>query len=74
MKDMYYTQSLNLAAYIMSKGIDPVGKTKSGKSVTIYFNKTNELHDVVRDYNNQEELKKFISAFRELKHYLNKVN
>jgi hypothetical protein len=71
MKDLYYTQSLNLAAFIMSKGINPVGKTKSSGSVTIYFDKTDQLHDVVRDYNKQEELKKFIASFRDLKQYLN---
>lgn len=71
MKDLYYTQSLNLAAFVMSKGFKPVGKTKSNKSVTIYFNKTDQLHDAVREYNKQEELKKFISAFKELKQYLN---
>lgn len=71
MNDLYYTQSLNLAAFLMSKGFDPVGKRKVNGSVTIYFNKTDQLHDGVREYNKNEDLKKFISSFRELKQYLN---
>lgn len=72
MNELYYTQSLNLAAFVMSKGFEPVGKRKSNGNVTIYFNKTDELHDAVREYNKNEELKKFIASFRELKNYLNK--
>lgn len=72
MNELYCTQSLNLAAFVMSKGFEPVGKRKSNGSVTIYFNKTDELHDAVREYNRNEELKKFIASFRELKNYLNK--
>lgn len=71
MQDLYYTQSLNLAAFVMSKGHEPVGKSKSNGSVTIYFKKTDQLHDAVREYNKHEDLKKFIGAFRELKNYLN---
>lgn len=71
MKDLYYTQSLNLAAYVMSKGFEPVGKRKTDRGVTIYFTKTDALHDAVRDYNKHEDLKKFIASFRELKNYLN---
>lgn len=55
----------------MANGIDPVGKTKSNGSVTIYFDKTDELHDVVRSYNKNEDLKRFISSFKSLKQYLN---
>lgn len=71
MQDLYYTQSLNLASYVMSKGHQPVGKSKSNGTVTIYFTKTDELHNAVREYNTNTELKKFISAFRDLKNYLN---
>jgi hypothetical protein len=71
MDELYYTQSLNLAAYLMSRGFEPVGKRKSNGSVTIYFTKTDQLHDGVRAYNKNEDLKKFIGSFRELKQYLN---
>lgn len=72
MNNLYYTQSLNLAAYIMSKGIEPIGKTKLQKGMTIYFNKTKELHEIVDDYNSNLEIKKFIASFKDLKQYLNK--
>lgn len=71
MKDLYYTQSLNLAAYLMAHGFEPVGKRKNSKSVTIYFEKTDALHDCVRQYNKDEELKRFIASFKRLKTYLN---
>jgi hypothetical protein len=71
MQDLYYTQSLNLASFLIAKGFEPVGKRKTNRSVTIYFNKTDELHDTVRDYNKNDELKKFIAAFKDLKNYLN---
>ncbi|MDT0160245.1 DUF5659 domain-containing protein [Bacillus sp. AG4(2022)] len=71
MQELYYTQSLNLASFLMAKGFSPVGKRKIERGVTIYFTKTDELHEAVREYNKNEDLKKFISAFRELKNYLN---
>lgn len=71
MNNLYYTQSLNLASYIMANGIEPVGKTKSNGSVTIYFDKTEQLHDIVKEYNKNDDLKKFISSFKKLKQYLN---
>ena len=71
MDDLFYTHSLNLGAYIIANGIDPIGKREheNGKKV-IYFAKTSELQKIVNNYNNDNEIKKFIGAFRELKSYL----
>lgn len=76
MNEMFYCKSLNLVAYIMSKGIEPHGFNDRGKNLTFYFLKDEQLKQVINSYNDNLELKSFISAFREVKELikLNKNN
>lgn len=70
-KDIFYTQSTNLAAYLVMNGFEIIGKQKSINMTTIYFTKSDELHNCVRRYNEETELKKFIAAFKSVKTILN---
>lgn len=72
MNELYYTQSTNLAAYLVMNGFEIVGNRKSNGKVTLYFPKSDLLHDCVRRYNSETELKKFISAFKTVKESINK--
>jgi hypothetical protein len=71
MKELYYTQSTNLAAYLVMNGFEIVGNRKSNGCMTIYFTKSDELHNCVRKYNTEHELKKFISTFKKVKDSIN---
>lgn len=70
MKDLYYTHSLNIAAYLVYKGFNIQGKVKSNTSTSFYFQRSKELDQAVIDYNNDIELKKFITAFKTVKDYM----
>ncbi|QWU14474.1 hypothetical protein SAMN04487895_101786 [Paenibacillus sophorae] len=67
MNKLYYTQSTNLAAYLVMNGFQIVTVYKENGKVTMYFDKTDALHDCVRKYNTEIELKQFISAFKKVK-------
>lgn len=72
MDNLYYTQSLNLAAYLKYKGKEPI-KSETIKGITtFFFDKDEETHQIVRDYNSNTEIKEFISAFRDIKHMIKK--
>jgi hypothetical protein len=67
MNEMFYCKSLNLVAYIISKGIQPEGYNDRGKNLTFYFVKDDQLKIVIDSYNSNVELKNFISAFKQVK-------
>lgn len=64
---MFYCRSLNLVSYIISKGIEPEGYNDRGKNLTFYFKKNDDLQKVIDSYNDNIELKEFISAFKKVK-------
>lgn len=72
MEDLYYTQSLNLAAYLKYKGKEPINSETINRITTFYFDKDEETHRIVRDYNSNTEIKEFIAAFRDIKHMIKK--
>lgn len=72
MKNLYYTQSLNLAAYLKYRGKEPISSETIKGITTFYFDKDEETHQIVRDYNSNTDLKGFISAFRDIKHMIKK--
>lgn len=67
MNEMFYCRSLNLVAYLMSKGIEPEGFNDRSKSLTFYFKKNSILQERINDYNQDIELKEFITAFKRVK-------
>jgi hypothetical protein len=55
-------------AYLIANGIEPEGMVKEeGNNAMFYFEKTDELQKVIDKYNQDEELKKFISAYKEVR-------
>lgn len=66
--EYYFTQSLNIAAFLLSKGFDVKKMEVSNTGITTFFFERSEgTHLAVKEYNNDEKLKKFIGAFREIK-------
>ena len=66
MKNYYYTGSLNMASWLYSKGFEIINITKLDKAV-LYFDRSEELEKSIEEYNKNLELKKFITAFKEVK-------
>lgn len=74
-KELFYCKSLNLVAFIMSKGIKLDGYNTGRNKAVFYFEKSEQLDNVIKQYNDNEELKAFISSFKEVKDILkNKSN
>jgi hypothetical protein len=67
MNEMFYCRSLNLVAFLMSKGVQPEGYNDRGKNLTFYFKKDDRLQEVINMYNENKELKEFITAFKQVK-------
>ena len=66
--EYYFTQSLNIAAYLISKGFEVKRtETNSVGIMTFFFERSEKTHDLIMAYNSNDELKKFIAAFREIK-------
>lgn len=72
MNEFYYTQSLNLAAYLVMNGHELQGYRKNEYATTMYFIKTEELFKHLDQYNQDLKLKKFIASFKTLKSIINK--
>jgi hypothetical protein len=68
----YYTQSLNIAAYLKFKGFKILNSETIKNITTFYFERTDSLNQAIKDYNNDTELKMFITAFREVKEMIKK--
>lgn len=66
----YYTQSSNLAAYLVMNGFEMIDSEQRDGKVTIYFEKSDELHDCVRKYNTETKLKEFIASFKKVKDFI----
>jgi hypothetical protein len=68
MNEYYVTQSLNVAAYLVCSGYK-VKKTEKNSvgMTTFFFERSDEVYKAIDEYNNDEKLRKFIAAFREIK-------
>lgn len=67
MNKYFTTQSLNVVAWLMSKGFAIDSTVNINNSTTFNFIKTQELMQSVNEYSNNITLKKFLSAYREIK-------
>ena len=63
----FVTQSLNVGAYLRFKGFEIRDVRKDGKTVSFCFDKSNEVFDAVNEYNQDNDLKKFITSYREIR-------
>ena len=72
MNNYFYTQSLNIVAWLISKDFKIKETTKIDKGTLFCFERSESLNQAINDYNINIELKKFIGAFREVKKFINK--
>jgi len=66
----FVTQSLNVSAYLRFKGFEIREVRKDGKTASFCFDKSNEVFDAVNEYNQDNDLKKFITSYREIRSFI----
>jgi hypothetical protein len=67
MTNYYTTFSLNVAAFLKSNGVKVIKVEKENDKAVFYFEKTEQVKTLVDMYLNDSTLKRFISAFKEIK-------
>jgi len=65
--NIFQTSSLNIVAWLMTKGYEVVDQKKINNSTIFYFERDNNLQSAINEYNNNIPLKEFISNFRKVK-------
>lgn len=67
MENYYKIKSLNVVAYLRANGF-PIEKVlKENGNAVFCFKKSDDLFKVIDEYNANEELKRFISSFKEVR-------
>jgi len=67
MDKLFQTSSLNLVAWFLTKDIQIKEKVNIGDVTVFYFNRTDELQKAINEYNQNIELKKFITKFKQVR-------
>jgi len=65
--NIFQTSSLNIVAWLMTKGYEITDKKKINNSTIFYFERDSKLQSALNEYNNNIPLKEFISNFRKVK-------
>lgn len=67
MDKLFQTSSLNLVAWVLTKDIQIKEKVNIGDVTVFYFDRTDELQKAINEYNQNIELKKFITKFKQVR-------
>jgi hypothetical protein len=67
MDSVFQTSSLNIVAWLLTKGYEVKDRKRINNSTIFYFNRDEKLQEVINEYNSNKELKDFIAKFREVK-------
>jgi len=65
--NIFQTSSLNIVAWLMTKGYDVKDQKKINNNTIFYFERDDNLQSAINEYNNNIPLKEFISNFRKVK-------
>ena len=65
--NIFQTSSLNIVAWLMTKGYEVSDKKRINNSTIFYFERDKNLQSILNEYNNNIALKEFISNFRKVK-------
>ena len=66
-QEMFRTPSLNIVAYLSTKGVKHEKVTKVESNTSFEFVRNEELDNILRAYRNNQELQSFITALSETK-------
>jgi hypothetical protein len=70
--EYFVTQSLNVAAYLRYKGFKLQEFIKQDKIASYCFDKSPEVFSAVNEYNQNNDLKRFINSYREIRELIYK--
>ena len=65
--NIFQTSSLNIVAWLMTKGYKVKDQKKINNSTIFYFERDSNIQSAINEYNNNIPLKEFISNFRKVK-------
>lgn len=65
--EIFQTSSLNIVAWLMTKGYEVSDRKKINNRTIFYFNRDEKLQSYIDQYNNNADLKDFIAKFRIVK-------
>lgn len=66
-REMFYTASLNVVAYLITKGINYVEITEQNGMKLFGFVNSSKLDFVLQDYKNDQNLQSFIHELKRIK-------
>jgi hypothetical protein len=67
MSNLFQTSSLNIVAWLMTMNIDSIEHAKINGQSIFYYERSTELQEALNSYNNNIDLKRFISCFKKIK-------
>jgi len=67
MSNIFQTSSLNIVAWLLTKGYPVKDKKRLDDKTIFYFDRVDTLQSAIDAYNNNTDLKEFISNFRQVK-------
>lgn len=66
-KNLFQTSSLNIAAWLLTKDIEPLNYVTVGNQTVFFYERSNSLKYALDEYDNNKELKLFISKFKQIR-------
>ena len=67
MDRLFQTSSLNIVAWLMTKKYEVKDKKRIDDRTIFYFDRDENIQEAINEYNNNIELKEFISNFKKIK-------
>ncbi len=67
MENLYSVKSLYVAAYLINKGFEAKEVTEKNGKVLFWFEKSESMFDIIKEYRENENLKGFIGKLHEVK-------
>jgi hypothetical protein len=65
--NIFQTSSLNIAAWLLTKEIEPKDYITVNGYTTFFYERSEELNKSLDEYDNNLELKKFIGKFKQVR-------
>ena len=73
MNNYFTVMSLNMVAWLVSKGFPIVETATINNQITFFFEKSQALSEAINAYNSNIELKRFLGAFKQVKEMVYKI-
>jgi hypothetical protein len=72
--NLYQVYSLNVATYLKMNGFNIIRAEKIEDKTVFSFERTEQLYKAIDTYNSNEELKRFISTYKDIRNITRTLN